>query len=291
MQQLLSQIILPVVLAFIMFSMGLGLEKKHFSQVIQRPVVPLVGLVCQMLMLPSLALVIIVVTGLEGAAAAGLFLLSLCPGGATSNMFAWLAGGNVALSISLTAITSLMVPLSLPLLFGSYLTASGDMLSDIDFPVAIAIKQLVAVTLVPVLLGMALRHWATALMVKIEPYAKKLAALAMALVVIALLVVNGDILLAMLSLQGVAVLLLAMVSMAFALLLSRHLGCDQADSRTIAVEVGIQNAGTALLVAMTVLQRPELAAVPLMYGLLMNLPGFGYIGLVRWLDRRRAQLV
>jgi len=286
MQAVLSQVALPIVLAFIMFAMGLGLKPQHFRALLKTPQILLLGLLAQMALLPSLALILIIALGLEGATAAGLFLLSLCPGGATSNLFSYLARGNVALSIALTAITSLLVPFTLPLMFGSFLDANGDGTAEVGFPVLVTIKQLLVVTAVPVLLGMALRHFFPLAMSKAEPACKMLATVSMIVLVVLLIATNLPLMLQALSMGGLAVLLLSGLAILFGWSLSNQFGGSRADSRTIAIEAGIQNAGTAILVALAFLHQPELAAIPLMYGLLMNLPGFGFIAWVRMFDKR-----
>lgn len=288
MSQLLSQLILPLVLAFIMFAMGLGLKPSHFSAIVTAPKLPLLGLALQMLMLPLLALLIIAALQLQGATAAGLFLVSLCPGGATSNLFAYLANGKVALSIALTALSSLLVPVTLPLLFGLYLSQTGDASVHLQLPIATTIKQLFAVTLVPVLVAMTLRHWAPTLVTRLEPWCKRLGTSLMLLLVLALMVTNWSLLQA--PIKAVAVLLLCGVSLLLAWFIGTRLSQDSAVGRTLAVEVGIQNAGTALLVAISLMQQPALAVVPLIYGILMNLPGFGFVAWVRYRDRQSAAL-
>ncbi|WP_028293761.1 bile acid:sodium symporter family protein [Oceanobacter kriegii] len=286
MQEALSQVVLPIVLAFIMFAMGLGLRLVHFREILRSPQAMLLGFGAQMVFLPSLALILIIALGLDGPVAAGLFLLSLCPGGATSNLFSYLAGGNVALSIALTAVTSLLVPFTLPLMFVSYLNASGDTLAAFDFPLALTIKQLLVVTAVPVVVGMAIRHWATSLANRIEQPCKRLSTIVMMLLVLALMGTHLPIMADLFSMKGLAVMLLSVFAFVSGLTMARQFGCSSADSRTIAVEVGIQNAGTAILVAMAFLQRPELAMIPLMYGILMNIPGFAFIALLRYRDGR-----
>lgn len=288
MQQVVSQIALPVVLAMIMLSMGLGLSVRHFRDVVRHPLAAALGLGLQMCGLPLLALVVIAVFDVSPIAAAGLFLLSLCPGGATSNLFSYLARGNVALSISLTATTSLLVPFSLPVLFLAYTQATGDSLAAFNMPLATMVMQLVVVTLIPVLVGMALRHFAAAWALRVEPMAKKIATIAMMAVIVLLIATNLPLVMGMASLNGIAVLSLSCVALIAAYLIASKLGLNATDARTVALETGIQNAGTAMMVAMTLLQQPQLAMVPLMYGLLMNIPAFGFIAWVQHKDQAAA---
>ncbi len=284
MQQLVSQVALPVVLALIMLSMGLGLTARNFMDVMRRPLAGLMGLGLQMLVLPILALLLIAVFELSPVAAAGLFLLSLCPGGATSNLFSYLAGGHVALSISLTAVSSVLVPVSLPLMFLAYLQFAGIEQLAFFMPLGIMVKQLVAVTLVPVVVGMLIRHVAASWARRVEPMAKRVATMAMVVIIVLLIATNWSLVMEVASLNGVAVLSLSCIALVFAYQVALRGGLTVREARTLAVETGIQNAGTAIMVALTLLEQPALAMIPLMYGLLMNIPAFGFIGWVRWRD-------
>ena len=288
MQQIVSQIALPIVLALIMLSMGLGLTIRNFTELARKPLSALLGLLLQMVGLPLLAVAVIVMFDLSPIAAAGIFLLSLCPGGATSNLFSYLAKGNVALSISLTAVTSLLVPFTLPLLFVAYGQASGDQLLAFALPLKTMVMQLVVVTLVPVLLGMTIRHFVRVWAIKVEPITKKIATLAMIGVIVLLIVTNLPLVADMVSINGVAVLSLSCFALIAAYSIASSAGIPPADVRTVAMETGIQNAGTAMMVALTLLEQPELAMVPLMYGLLMNIPAFGFIAWVHGSERSQA---
>ena len=113
---MLVSVALPLILAFIMFSLGLGLTGKDFSQILKFPKAFAIGLLNQLLLLPLIAFTLIKVFALEGELAVGVFILALCPGGVTTNVLTRMIGGNVALSISMTAITSLLAILTTPVL-------------------------------------------------------------------------------------------------------------------------------------------------------------------------------
>jgi BASS family bile acid:Na+ symporter len=281
MQQLVSQVLLPVVLAAIMLGMGLGLRFQDFTRVVSRPKASLIGFLMQLLLLPALALIIILLLPLQPAAAAGLFLVSLCPGGATSNLFSFIARGDIALSVTLTGITSLLSPFILPLAFLGYLQFSGDALAQFSIPLIPAMKQLAIVTLVPVSLGMIIRHFAPAWSKSAQPIMKKVSTIAMIIIVIALMATNLHVVENMISMNAVAVLMLATVSITIAYAIAGFAGVNPRTQRTIAIEVGVQNAGTAMMVALAILHKPELAFVPLMYGLLMNIPAFAFVAWVQ----------
>lgn len=277
MQQLVAQVLLPAVLASIMLGMGLGLQLADFKRVLIQPKAALLGLLLQALFLPLLALLIILLLPLSPVAAAGLFLLALCPGGATSNLFSFIVRGDVALSITLTAVSSLLSPFTLPLLFVSYLTFSQGSGADFVLPLAPAIKQLALVTLLPIACGMLLRRifplWAE----RVQPMLRRLATIAMLLLIVALLVLNPQVHQAMFSVTVLAILLMSSLAIATGALFAAKAGFSAQVQRTLGLEVGIQNAGAAMLVALSIMQQPALATVPLLYGIVMNLPVFGFV--------------
>ncbi|HIF9084018.1 TPA: bile acid:sodium symporter family protein [Photobacterium damselae] len=283
MQHIVTQVLLPITLAIVMLGMGLGLKRADFSRVITQPKSSIIGLCLQIFMLPTLALVLIQLLPLSSTAAAGLFLVSLCPGGATSNLFSLIAKGDVALSITLTAVISLLSPFLLPLVFITYLDIHGSQLEQFQLPIALAIKQLIAVTVLPISLGMIITKWLPKQSQLIQPMVKKLSTIAMLLIILALLITNQKIFNRFISIEGIAVLLLSSCSLFLAYFIAGKIKVSQQAQRTIAIEVGVQNAGTAMMVALSIMHQPQLAVVPLMYGLLMNIPACLFVA---WVSRK-----
>ncbi|MBA5683530.1 bile acid:sodium symporter family protein [Photobacterium damselae subsp. damselae] len=283
MQHIVTQVLLPITLAIVMLGMGLGLKRADFSRVITQPKSSIIGLCLQIFMLPTLALVLIQLFPLSSTAAAGLFLVSLCPGGATSNLFSLIAKGDVALSITLTAVISLLSPFLLPLVFITYLDIHGSQLEQFQLPIDLAIKQLIAVTVLPISLGMIITKWLPKQSQLIQPMVKKLSTIAMLLIILALLITNQKIFDRFISIEGIAVLLLSSCSLFLAYFITGKIKVSQQAQRTIAIEVGVQNAGTAMMVALSIMHQPQLAVVPLMYGLLMNIPACLFIA---WVSRK-----
>lgn len=277
MAEYVSQIALPITLAFIMLAMGLGLTLFDFKRLYVQPKATLLGLALQLFLLPCIALILAYVLNLSMMASAGLFLVSLCPGGATSNLFSYLAKGDVALSITLTAITSIIVPISLPILFMSYLSFLGDGHSNFSMPISIMIKQLLLVTFTPVLVGMLLRHYCPSFINAIERPIKLIATLTMLTVIVLLLITNLTVVQKMVSASGLAALLLCTITLSVSYVIARKLLTNNHHVKTIAIEAGVQNAGTAMMVALTLLEQPALAVIPLMYGLLMNIPALCFV--------------
>ena len=175
------------------------------------------------------------------------------------------------------------LPFSLPLLFVAYVQWVGDEQMMFAMPLDIMIKQLVAVTLVPVLVGMLIRHFAANWAVSVEPLTKRIATVAMIAVIILLIATNLSLVINMASVNGMAVLALSCIALVLAYQVSLGVGVAVREARTLAMETGIQNAGTAMMVALTLLEQPSLAIIPLMYGLLMNIPAFGFIA---WVNRK-----
>lgn len=283
MQHIVTQVLLLITLAIVMLGMGLGLKRADFSRVITQPKSSIIGLCLQIFMLPALALVLIQLFPLSSTAAAGLFLVSLCPGGATSNLFSLIAKGDVALSITLTAVISLLSPFLLPLVFITYLDIHGSQLEQFQLPIDLAIKQLIAVTVLPISLGMIITKWLPKQSQLIQPMVKKLSTIAMLLIILALLITNQKIFDRFISIEGIAVLLLSSCSLFLAYFIAGKIKVSQQAQRTIAIEVGVQNAGTAMMVALSIMHQPQLAVVPLMYGLLMNIPACLFVA---WVSRK-----
>lgn len=290
MAQLFTQVLLPITLAFIMLVMGMGLTTKDFKRVFTYPKAFALGLSLQMLLLPVLALTIAWSFNLSFIASAGLFLVSLAPGGATSNLFSALAKADVALSVSLTAVTSVLVPFSLPLIFGLYLSVVDNPAEQFDLPVAKMMMQLVVITLIPVLVGMLLRHRFTDKVTRYYPLMTKLAGLSLLLVILLIVSTNWHVMVNSVSVDGAAALSLAFCGFLIGFLVSKTLGLAIRSVKTISIEVGLQNAGTAMMVALVVLQQPELAFIPMMYGLLMNIPAFSFVGLALYREPKQQDL-
>ncbi|MCG7587941.1 bile acid:sodium symporter family protein [Photobacterium sp. OFAV2-7] len=273
MSQTMLTVALPIALAWMMYCVGLTLSTTDFKRVGQYPGRVLMGLVAQLLGLPLLAYVIITLFALPEPVAIGLWLLALAPGGASSNAITHMSGGDSALSISMTAVSSLIIPFSLPLMLVLLVPDT-----QLVFPLKTAILQLTAVTLIPVLLGMATRHWAKGRWFEgFSHFAGRSALGALFLTVMVTVAANTGVFHQLFSVASVAALSLCVAGMLLGASVAKMLRGDRVLTKTLSIEVGVQNAGTAIFVAVVQLQRPELALTPLLYGLLMNLPAFAMI--------------
>src|SRR6056297_3354659 len=154
----LGQTMLPWILAAVMLAMGLSLEIDNFRQVARHPGRLALGVLLQMLVLPLLSWAVVLLLPLPPMAAAGLLLVALVPGGATSNLFTYLARGDLALSVCLTAIAAMLVPFTLPLIMALNFHLLALPANEFSLPYWRVVGQLVLVTLVPAVAGMAIRR-------------------------------------------------------------------------------------------------------------------------------------
>jgi BASS family bile acid:Na+ symporter len=285
-QNLILDIALPVTLFLMMLSMGSTLRPTDFGLLLRRPASVMTGMLSQLLLLPLVALVLLFVLRqtplpMPAEVYAGFVILALSPGGSTSNLFSYLAGGNVALSITLTALASLVAPLSLPLAANAILGSEGLGVGDFSLPLVDTVRKLLVITLLPVVLGMALRRLATAFCVRHERQMTRLPFLMLMLVIVGIAVQNAAQMPTFLAQTALPALLLASSALLAGYLFARLWRCTGQDARTIAIETSIQNGGTAMLVTGTILHSPAMTTAPVMYGILMLLPMFIYIAVLR----------
>jgi len=236
---ILVNVVLPLSLAIIMFSLGIGLTLADFKRVAQRRWAFAVGATCQLVFIPVMAYIIITVFGLTGAIAAGVMLIALCPGGVTS---------NVALSVSLTALMSLVSIFTVPILIGWAVTHfMGEAAPDVSVTsLALAMFLL---TMLPVILGMLLRYLATPLADRIEPLLIKIASVLFILIILAAIASNWSLLTENAGSLGPALLALNVTTMVGGLLIAGALGLTWAERKTISIEVGIQNGSLGITLA------------------------------------------
>ncbi|CCN37299.1 putative Bile acid:sodium symporter [Vibrio nigripulchritudo SO65] len=280
--QWVSQVALPVCLALMMFAMGISLTVKDFTRVIKHPKAFGLGVGLQFLVLPLLAWLLIWLFGMFVSVplivASGLIILAACPGGATSNIISHLAGGNGALSISMTAIVSLLTPFILPVTLAFQLALLNDSQdTPLSLPVAKTLMQLIVVTVIPVVIAMTLRakfpKWAQ----RNEKRISKASTILFLLMVLSLTAVNWNKLFDSGWLVAAMCLSLSVIAMLVSYWVSNQAKLEDSNQLTLMIETSVQNAGTGMFIALALLQSPPLATVPLMYGLLMNIPAITLI--------------
>lgn len=275
----LTQIILPIVLFIIMLGMGLSLRLLDFTQVFKAPKAVVLGLTSQLVMLPILGLLVITVFQLQGELAVGLLIITLCPGGTTSNMISYLARGDVALSIGLTAIVSVLTPFTIPLFAGfgiSYFMGDAQIF---ELPLISTIIQLLVITIVPVAIGMFIHYKKPAWSARLEKPMKILSVVFLVLIILGIVLKNKESMVGFFVDAGVATLVLNILAIATGFGIAIFFRLSRAQAITLGIEVGIQNGTVALLIAGTILQNPVMTIPAVTYSLLMFVTGgvFGWM--------------
>jgi len=279
-QTFLSKVVLPLALFTIMFGMGLSLVMDDFRRVLKFPKAVAVGIFCQMIILPIIGFgVVTMIPMASPELAVGIVILALCPGGTTSNLMSYLAKGDVALSITLTAIVSLITPFTIPIFATvamEHLMGAGQ---TIEMPIAKTIVILLAITVVPVAMGMGVRNKWEGFALKAEKSVRILSVVFLVAIIAALLKQNQAILADAFAQTGIATLTLNVISMGIGFVAARFAGLVREQQITVGMEVGIQNGTTALLITGTILANEAMTIGPAIYSLIMFGTGgvFGYV--------------
>jgi len=276
---LLTKVILPLSLFLIMYGIGISLKVADFRNVLTDPKALGVGLFGQMLLLPLIAFAIATTMQLPAEIAVGLIIIALAPGGATSNMFTYLSRGDVSLSISLTAVVSLVTPFTIPLVAA---LAMGHFMGSntvFSLPVGKTIVQLLVITVIPVALGMfTLARWPGAAR-RIEKVLKGFSVFFLALIIALIVLKNKDDMANFFVQAGLATLILNISVLWLGYQLARWTKLNHAQSITLGFEVGIQNGTLALVVAGTLIGNDAMMIPAVTYSLIMFLSGaaFGWL--------------
>jgi len=258
---IVTDVILPLALAFIMFSLGLGLTVDDFTRVAKRPRDFVVGALSQVVLLPIVAFLLVSVWGLQPELALGVMIIAAAPGGVTSNILTAFARGDVALSISLTAIISLVSVLTIPLVvMFSYGQFMGEGVGADVSVHKLAMSVFVVVT-VPVLLGLLLRRFAETLAIGFEPLARHISTALFVLVLVGAIYQERNNIAEYFSQAGLITLTLNVLMMGLAYLVARLFVSGRRQRIAISMECGLQNGTVAIAVA-TLLFGGGLALVP-----------------------------
>ena len=241
--------IAPIALALIMLTLGLGLTTSDFTRVIKRPKDFLVGLICQVILLPIIAFVLIKILNLQPALALGVMIIAAAPGGVTSNILTKFANGDVALSVSLTAIISLLSILTVPFI----VTKSADLL-DINYlskeisMSGISIKMFLVVTL-PVVIGMLIRKFAQNFILNRTALIEKISLTLFMIVFISIWLEEWDNIIMYISRAGVITLILNVTMMVLGFYVAKIFTSGIEQRKCISLECGLQNGTLAVFVS------------------------------------------
>ena len=273
--------IAPIALALIMLGLGLGLTIKDFKRVLTTPKNFLVGIVCQLILLPIIAYLINLVLKIPTEIALGLMIIASAPGGVTSNVLTKFANGDVALSISLTAVGSLISIISVPFI----VFTSADLLNITEMSkeitmTGIAIKMALVVT-VPVIFGMIIRSFADNFISSNLKMINKITGLLFIIVFIAVWVEERENIFSYLAQAGTAVLALNIIMMILAFYIAKFFASGIPQKKCISLECGLQNGTLAVFVATQIFDDVAYVVPTAAYALIMYITGFIFIYLLR----------
>ena len=278
---MIVSVALPLILAFLMFSLGLGLRNEDFTRVVKFPKAFTTGLLNQLILLPLVAFVITSLLRVSPELAVGVMILAFCPGGVTSNVLTRLAGGSVPLSISLTAVTSLLSILTVPLLVA--LAVNHFMGSDApQIDVAGLGVKMFLLTALPVLLGMWLTAAKPELVTRISGAVSKIALVLFCFLIVAAIAVNRVVFFGNLPTLGPALILLNIIMLGLGLISSRLARLDTGEATSISLESGVQN-GTlgiavgAMIAVGTSESLPPVTVPSAVYGITMYLVSLPFV--------------
>jgi len=273
-------IVLPI-LTILMFDLGLTLEGKDFMLVLRRIRSVFAGMLGQLVILPLLAWAVAHAMGLDPIFTIGLVLIACCPGGSSSNIFSMLAKGDEALSVSLTAVSSIITLFTVPCIM-QWVTASEGESYGITLPVGNLLAQNLVTMLLPILLGIAVRHWWRVAAAKIERVLSKCAFPALMVLAGTFFVQHRETIVEHFADLGTSVTLLLIGAITVAALLCLLFRLNTQERRTIIIEVGMQNAAQAIAIASSpfVFNDGRFAIPAILYALMMNVILLIYVAII-----------
>lgn len=265
----LIQIGLPISLILIMTGVGMSLRFSNFSAVLRYPKAFILGALAQMLLLPLIAIAVIALFNVQGELAVGLFILALCPGGTTSNLYSYLCKGDVGLSVSLTALVGIITPFTLPLLAAWAIDVYVGTDAEFQLPILQTWFTLMIVSVLPVFAGMFVKARWSDFAERIQPTISRFSVAVLVILIISIAVDLGADLWGFLLQSGPAALSLNVATMLAGYWLAKLWLRNEAQANTICLEVGLQNGTLALLITSGILQNSNMSVAPSVYSLLM----------------------
>jgi len=278
---IVTDVILPLALAFIMFVLGLGLTGSDFLRVVKQPRDFFVGAFSQIILLPIIAFILVKIWPIAPELAIGVMIIAAAPGGVTSNLLTSLAKGDVALSISLTAIISLLCVITIPFIV---LTSVG-LLSDSSITQDISLfsmsRDMFLIVTVPVILGMLIRRFASGAALKFEPIAKKISIVLFVLVLLGAIAAERENVISYFAQAGLITFVLNVVMMIVAYCVAKLLASGMKQKKCITIECGLQNGTLAIFVATSIFGGGMYVIPAATYSLIMFATSLIFVYLVR----------
>ena len=261
-------ILLPLALAIIMVGLGLELTLKDFARFTQHPKAVLVALFCQLVLLVGIAFILCKVLALPPLLAVGLMLLAASPGGSTANLFSYLFKGDLALNITLTAINSVIAALTLPLIVNFSIMHFMQDSQQITLQLG-KILQVFGIIIIPVAIGMLIRHHAPRLTEKLNRPLRIFAVIFLILIIVGAIYSERTNIAEYLTQVGVATALFCIFSLTIGYFVPRLMNIDTAQARASAFEIGIHNSTLAMTIALTVMSSTAVAMPAAVYSIFM----------------------
>ena len=271
----------PLALAFIMFALGLGLKGNDFLRVVKQPRDFFVGAFSQIILLPIIAFILVKIWPVAPELAIGVMIIAAAPGGVTSNLLTSFAKGDVALSISLTAIISLFCVITIPFIVLTSVTllSNSNITQDISL-ISIARNMFLIVT-VPVILGMLFRSFASGIAPKSEPIAKKISTVLFILVLLGAIASERENVISYFAQAGLITLVLNVVMMVVAYFVAQSFASGTEQKKCITIECGLQNGTLAIFVATSIFGGGIYVIPAATYSLIMFATSLIFVYLVR----------
>lgn len=276
-------IVMPILIV-LMFLLGTDLNKKSFTDVARNPRAVLIGMIGQIILLPLIAFALAWALKLPPVYFMGIVLIACCPGGSSSNVFSMLAKGDVALSITLTAISSIVTLFTIPVIMefvARFVTEQSGV--EVNLPFGRLIVQNIVLLFVPLFIGIMFRHFFPVPAAKVNKVLGKLAFPALMTLALIFFLQNTQAIKENIAVLGLTITAMILLAMACSSILSVMTKSGTAVRRTIVIEVGMQNAAQAIAIASSpfIFNSGEMAIPAIIYALLMNVILLIYVGVIK----------
>lgn len=276
-------IVMPILIV-LMFLLGTDLNKKSFTDVARNPRAVLIGMIGQLILLPLIAFALAYFLKLPPVYFMGIVLIACCPGGSSSNVFSMLAKGDVALSVTLTAISSIVTMFTIPFIMefvSNFVSEQSGI--EVQLPFGRLIVQNIVLLFVPLILGIMFRHYFPQAAASTNKVLSKLAFPALMLLAFIFFLQHTQAIIDNFAILGMTIAILILAAMLCSSLLSRITKSNTAVRRTIVIEVGMQNAAQAIAIATSpfIFNNNEMAIPAIIYALMMNIILLIYVAIIR----------
>ena len=275
-------IVLPI-LTLLMFDLGLALQPADFRLIVERPYAVMAGLVGQIICLPLIALLVGHLFAVDPIFFLGIMLIACSPGGSSSNVFSMLAGGDVALSVSLTAFSSVITLFTGPFIMDALAASMGSAI-DVHLPVGNLLVQNIVLMAVPIALGLCVSVYRPKVASRLHGVLKRMAFPLLIVLATVFFVQNRDVIVREFPKLGLSITVLILLSMLSGVILSWLMRLTRQEQRTIVIEIGMQNAAQAITVASSpfVFNNDVMAIPAIVYALMMNVVLLTYVGAIHY---------